>query len=288
MRNILIIEAGSTGKNLIQDIINRNYNPVVMELKKVSDSDEAELYNGLVKSCYDFIEADFDLIHEKDTYEETLERVRKLDPKIILPASELGVIMATRLSNDLNLMCNSIENLDAMTLKDEMQNRLAENNLRHIKGKVITSVEEASEYYDMEGFNEVVVKPKIGASSVGVKICSNKEEMMSAVSELLNHHGFFGHALNELVIQERIKGDEYIINTVTHNGIHRVTTIWKYNKISTSEGDHIYNYMNSIDELGLGQSELVEYAYAVADAMRIQYGPIHGEYMVDENGPVHI
>ena len=46
--------------------------------------------------------------------------------------------------------------------------------------------------------------------------------------------------------------------------------------------------MNSIDELGLGQSELVEYAYAVADAMGIQYGPIHGEYMVDENGPVLI
>ena len=33
---------------------------------------------------------------------------------------------------------------------------------------------------------------------------------------------------------------------------------------------------------------MVEYAYKVADALEIQYGPVHGEYMIDENGPVLI
>ena len=288
MRNIIIVEADSTGRNLVQDIINRNYNPVVLELKQRSDSDEAKSFKEALKSSYDYIQADFELIHEKDTYEETVEMIKKLDPKIIIPGSESGVIMATKLSNDLNLIGNPIENLDAMTLKNEMQNRLAENNLRHIKGKAVTSIAEAIEYYDKENFTEVVVKPKIGAASVGVKICSNKEEMINAVNELLNHHGFFGHLLNEAVIQERIKGDEYIVNTVSHEGVHRVTTIWKYNKITTPEGGHIYDYMETIDELGLGESRIVEYAYDVADAIGIQYGPVHGEYMVDENGPVLI
>ena len=64
--------------------------------------------------------------------------------------------------------------------------------------------------------------------------------------------------------------------------------MWKYGKITTPEGGHIYKYMDSIDELGLGESAIVEYAYDVADALGIQYGPIHGEYMVDENGPVLI
>ena len=40
--------------------------------------------------------------------------------------------------------------------------------------------------------------------------------------------------------------------------------------------------------MGIGESELVEYAYNVADALGIQYGPVHGEYMVDEDGPVLI
>ena len=33
---------------------------------------------------------------------------------------------------------------------------------------------------------------------------------------------------------------------------------------------------------------MVEYAYKVADALEIQYGPVHGEYMIDEKGPVLI
>ena len=33
---------------------------------------------------------------------------------------------------------------------------------------------------------------------------------------------------------------------------------------------------------------MVEYAYAVANALGLKYGPIHGEYMIDEDGPVLI
>jgi hypothetical protein len=33
---------------------------------------------------------------------------------------------------------------------------------------------------------------------------------------------------------------------------------------------------------------MVEYAYDVAKAIGIQYGPVHGEYMIDEKGPVLI
>ena len=33
---------------------------------------------------------------------------------------------------------------------------------------------------------------------------------------------------------------------------------------------------------------MVEYAYQVADAIGIQYGPVHGEYMIDEDGSVLI
>ncbi|WP_304045146.1 hypothetical protein [Methanobrevibacter gottschalkii] len=48
--------------------------------------------------------------------------VRQYDPLLILPGTEKGVVLATRLAYDLNLKGNSIENIDAMTLKNEMQN----------------------------------------------------------------------------------------------------------------------------------------------------------------------
>ncbi|MBQ6629672.1 MAG: ATP-grasp domain-containing protein [Methanobrevibacter sp.] len=288
MRNIIIVQCMSTGKNYVQDIIDRNYNPIILEMKAFGDSEEALAYHEEVKAEYDLIENEFDLIYEKDTYEETLEMVREYNPLLIVAGTEDGVILATRLANDLDLLCNPIENIDALTLKDEMQNKLAENGIRSIKGKVVRSVEEAIEYYDEEGFHGVVVKPVYSAASVGVRLCSNRQEMIEAVKEVFNLTGVYGNDLNELVIQERINGQEYVVNTVSCEGVHRVTMIWKYNKIKTAEGGNIYDYDETINELGIGEAELVEYAYDVADALGVKYGPVHGEYMIDEKGPVLI
>lgn len=288
MRNIIIVQCMSTGKNYVQDIIDRNCNPIILEMRPFGDTDVAVAYLDEVRAEYDLIDNEFDLIYEKDTYEETLEMVREYDPLVIVPGTEDGVRLATKLANDLNLLCNPIENIDALTLKDEMHKRLAENGLRSIKGKLIRSLEEAIEFYDSENLTGVVVKPQYGAASVGVRLCSNRQEMIDAVNEVFTLTGVYGNEMTELVIQERIMGQEYVVNLVSCNGVHRVTTIWKYNKVKTVEGGNIYNYSETVNELGIGEAELVEYAYDVADALGIKYGPVHAEYMIDEKGPVLI
>ena len=242
----------------------------------------------LVNNSLKHIDVDFELLEEKDTYDETLEMIREYDPLLVVPGSELGVRLATKLSNDLGLLSNPIENLDAMTLKNKMQEKIAEAGLRHIRGRVVKSVEEAIEFYDESGFTEVVVKPIIGAGSVGVRICLNKDEMIDSIKKMLNEVNIFGNKITEMVVQERIKGEEYFVNTVSCNGDHRVTLMWKYTKVKTEEGGYIYDSICTINELGLGEAEIVDYAYDVADALGIRYGAVHGEYMVDEKGPVLI
>ena len=64
--------------------------------------------------------------------------------------------------------------------------------------------------------------------------------------------------------------------------------MWKYEKVKTSEGAIVYDTINSVNSLNLGEAEMIEYAYDVARAIGIEYGPVHGEYMLDENGPVLI
>ena len=288
MRNIIIVECFSTGKNYIKDIIDRNYKPIVLEVKSYDDSTESKRYQNAVKQCYESIGEDFELIHEKGTYEETLKLVKEYDPLLVIPGSEKGVILATKLSNDLGLLGNSIENLDAMTLKDKMHERLAENNLHHIRGKAIESVEDAIDFYDSANLKKVVVKPIYSASSVGVRLCNDKNEMIKAIDEVFKIKGVYGNDINKILIQEMIEGDEYIVNTASCNGIHRITSIYKYKKQKTPEGGMIYDYDEVIMELDIGETELVEYAYDVADAIGIKYGPVHGEYMIDENGPVLI
>ena len=288
MKNIIVVECFSTGKNYIKDIIDRNYNPVVLEVKSVGDSFEGRRYQKGLEQCYESIDNNFELIHEKDSYEETLEMVKEYDPVLVIPGSEKGVILATKLSNDLNLLGNPIENIGAMTLKDEMHERLAENNLRSIRGQVIKSTEEAIDYYDREALKKVVVKPVYSASSVGVRLCNNKTEMILAIEEVFSQKGVYGNDLDKLLIQEQIEGQEYVVNTVSCDGIHRVTSIWKYKKEKTPEGGNIYDYDEAIVELDMGETDLVEYAYDVLDALGIKYCSVHGEYMIDENGPVLI
>ena len=287
MRNIIVVECISTGKNYIGDIVNRGYNPIVLHLKD-SDTEDGKKFGQHVLEEYSRIPYDFDMIYEKDTFEETLEEVRKVNPILIVPGNERGVVLAAKLSHELGLLGNSIENLDAMTLKNEMHKRLAQRGLRSIKGKVIHSLDEALEFYDSENLGEVVIKPTYSAGSASVRICLNRNEMIESINQLFDEVNYYGDELEELLIQERINGIEYIVNTVTHKGIHRVTLVWKYNKVKTSEGAIVYDSCETVNELSLGEAEMVEYAYKVADALEIQYGPVHGEYMIDEKGPVLI
>ena len=287
MESIIVVDCLSTGKNFIEDIINRGYNPVVLELKDV-DTELGKIDGEHIREGYNSIPYEFDIIYEKDTFEETLEEVQKIKPLLIVPGNERGVILATKLAHELGIMGNSIENLDAMTLKNEMHNRLAQRGLRSIKGQVVHNVDEALEFYDRENLNEVVVKPVYSAGSTGVRICESREELIDSIENLFCSFNCYGEKIDELLIQERIKGTEYIVNTVSHKGIHRVTLVWKYNKVKTSEGAMVYDSCETVNELSIGEAEMIEYAYKVADALEIQYGPIHGEYMIDDNGPVLI
>lgn len=53
-----------------------------------------------MQSNYERIEYKYDLIFEQDSYEETLEMVRKLNPLLIVAGNERRVILTSRLSND--------------------------------------------------------------------------------------------------------------------------------------------------------------------------------------------
>jgi len=194
----MVVDCVSSGVNYIEDIVNRGYNPIILELQS-GDMDE-EAYKLKVQSNYDRIKYDYELFYEQDTYAETLEMVRKLNPLLVLPGSEHGVILATKLSNDLGLLGTHIDNLEAMTLKDKMHERLKEAGLRYIRGKVVSSIDEAIEFYDAESLKEVVIKPIYSAGSVSVRICLNKQEMISSLEELFNKENYYGGKNTELLV----------------------------------------------------------------------------------------
>lgn len=281
MRNIIIIEAVSTGYNLVEDAVRRGYRPVVMELP--GDSKEIDEYRH---KFYRILYHKPEIIKASYEYEETLSMVKKYDPLIIVPGFEGAVELATRLSEDLGLIGNPYSNISAMTRKDGMHEALKNAGLRYIKGKTVTNADEAEAFCKENGLQTAVVKPVRSASSQGLFLCDNTDEVRNAVNTLLKSIDIFGKPITRVLIQERITGTEYVVNTASSNGLHKVNSITRYHKTRTSEGGYIYDWEENVMVLEDEHRKLVDYALKVADAIGFKYGVIHGEYYIDDKGPI--
>ena len=288
MRKIVVVEAVSTGANYIADIIKRGYEPVNLELILDPNS---KFYKELLffrESAREKYPCNPVTIEECANYEETLEKVRELDPVLVIPGSEFGVELATRLADDLGLPGNPYKNIDMYIKKSAMHAALINAGVRGIRGRLVKTYEEACEFMKEIGSENIVVKPTRSAASQGIKLCQSAAEVKEGFDAIKGKENLYGKIVDEVLIQERIFGTEYVVNTMSRDGRHKVLSIWKYSKVKTDEGGNIYNYMESVDKLEIGHSELVEYAFSVLDALGIKDGPVHGEYMIDKDGPVLI
>ena len=287
-RNIVICEYISTGINYIEDVRARGYNPILLDGAYVGTPDEVQLIRDMRDHIKSKLGDGITIIPESADYNELLMKVKAYDPVLVIAGSEFGVELATRLGSDLGLRSNSADRIKAMTEKDSMHKALRAHGIRHIRGKVVGSEEEALQWYEELGVDDVVVKRVRGAGTQGVYICCGKQEMLDAVRKSFSNTVRRDGSDVAILIQERIKGTEYIVNTVSCNGKHRVTSIWVYDKIKLPNGTNAYNNATTVSRLSVSHSRLVRYAFQVADAIGVKYGPIHGEYMVDEKGPVLI
>ena len=287
-RNIIICEYISTGVNYIEDVRARGYNPILLDGTYIASPEEVQLWRDIREQVKARLGDGLTIIPETPDYDELLKKVRSYDPLLVLPGSEFGVELATRLASDLGLKGNSADRIKAMTEKDSMHQALKDHGLRYIRGKVVSNEKDALTWYEELGVDDVVVKRVRGAGTQGVYLCSGRQEMIAAVRESFSNTAKSGSSDVAILIQERIKGTEYIVNTVSCNGKHRVNSVWVYDKIKLPNGTNAYNNSPCVPRLQVGHSRLIRYAFQVADAIGVKYGPIHGEYIIDEKGPVLI
>lgn len=283
---IVIVEIVSTGFNYVEDVIARGYQPVVVEaLYPGTEEDRAQFLEGQEIARQRLPEGTPCIRANKD-YDIILEQVRKYNPIVVVAGSEYGVELATRLGSDLGLPSNPWSIIGKMTRKDEMQQALADYGIRYIRGRVVRSEAEAEAFYKELGTKNTVIKRVRSAATLGLHLCNGLEELMDAVRTELAVSASDEH-VGDILMQERIIGKEYIVNTVSCAGKHRLVSMCFYDKLQMN-GSNIYNYMETVTRLDVGESAIVRYAYDVLDAIGIQYGPVHGEFMVDEKGPVLI
>lgn len=283
--NIIIIDAVSTASNYIHDARELGYNPICLEL--LVDKNDDEMFRRLYDKQYLLISEELpETIQAAETYEETLEKVKRLNPILIIPGRDDAIEWATKMAYDLGLPGNNPKNIKKMIDKQYMHEALKDSNLRYIKSKVINSFDEAEEFISQLDKSQVVIKPSFSTSTKGVCICKNDDEVKNAIA--YNENLFSNKRNVNILIQEYIGGEEYIIDSVCCKGYNRVIAAFHYKKIIIENRGAIYDYAESIDETDPHFRELQEYNDKVLSAIGIDYGVTHAEYKIDENGPVLI
>lgn len=265
--------------------------------------------------------------------------LKGLDRELIavLAGTETGVELADKLSELLGLPTNGSLHSEARRNKFVMGETIRSYGVDAVLQLRATSWNEIQEWvieqFKLDKFNyneqtiKVIVKPLDSAGSDGVTLCKNLIEVKLAYEKILGKINGLGLTNSEVLVQEYLEGEEYVVDMVSCNGYHKCVAVWLYDRRPVNgagfvcfgqriiisdedDDDFVHDYVGELDAspetCNVDSSifydeekksphstrvrELVKYMKNVLDALGIRYGPAHGEvkWCPRRNAPILI
>lgn len=214
-----------------------------------------------------------------------VEQLAAQQPAAVLTGSEFGVELADRLATALGLPGNDPEYSSARRDKALMAEQVAAAGQPVAEQLRSASSQQAIAWFQARGGRPVVAKPLDSAGSDNVFICYDVEQLQHAATYILGSTNLMMCNNHALLLQEYLEGDEYIINSVSHEGQHWITDVWKSSKTLSADGRKIYDREHLLPADAVELDVLIEYVEAVLDALAIAHGPAHTEVILTERGP---
>ncbi|GHH39517.1 ATP-grasp domain-containing protein [Streptomyces candidus] len=205
-------------------------------------------------------------------------------PEAVICGSEPGVEAFDALAAHWGLRPNSGSSL-ARRDKFLMQHRLRDAGLRHISHHKAADLDSALKWCAGSGLTQFVVKPVKSFATDGVFFCSTPDEVRAACQNLFRRADFSGEDITEVLVQERVIGPEFVVDSVSLDGDHFVVDMFRYTKENV-EGNPVYRAMKGVDVAA--HPDLVAYVEKALTALGIENGPAHSELILTEDGPVLI
>jgi hypothetical protein len=272
---VVIVDAYSPTRRLAPVFIQQGYRCARVQ----STPEIPDIYKGSF-SLDDYCE---NIIHQGDLAL-TLQKVASLNPVAVIAGGEIGVELADILSERLGLASNGTELSAARRHKYTMIERLRSAGLRATRQCLPADSDELRHWHQKTD-GRIVVKPVRSAAGEGVHFCDTPEASCAALQAIVGKKNIFSEINQEVVAQEYLCGTEYVVNTVSCQGKHRVTDIWKTTRVSVNKFLDMGDSIQMMPRQGEVQDILVSYALQVLDAMNIQYGPGHMEIKMCDDGP---
>ncbi|MFF4397102.1 ATP-grasp domain-containing protein [Streptomyces sp. NPDC001480] len=205
-------------------------------------------------------------------------------PIAVIAGAEQGVELADALCEATGLPGNGTALSHARRTKDVQTRTVAAAGLPTARQLTVENAAQLEAWHARLG-GRVVVKPVRSARNDGVSVCDSPAESVAAYGRVSSAVNAFGLRNEGVVAQEYLSGTEFVVNTVSRDGRHRVTDTWRYQKIDVNGVRDRINGILSLPPSDPRWSRLREYAFSVLDALGIAHGPAHLEIIMTSAGP---
>ncbi|MDQ2994605.1 MAG: diiron oxygenase [Pseudomonadota bacterium] len=283
MKYCIIVDGYSAGKQLTRELVKMGYKCIHIQS------------NPLIKKTY--------ALHEVQYYEASLSFLGSIAELIneirivtnagtiecVISGSEPGVELADLLSEALKLTTTNGTKLSkARRNKYEMRKALAAADLATPVFFESGDLNEIIEWVSHSTSYPVVAKPLNSACTDGVAICNNSEELQNAYHAIMGKVNIMGNKNEKMLVEAFVVGNEYVVNSVSCNGHHKLVDIWAYRKKYIQGKTYIYDREELVDMNSAEYRDMINYVHKSLDALGIKFGPSHAEVMLTSNGPVLI
>lgn len=281
---VVISEGASSARLYLTEIRKRGYTPIVVYPPRGGDMKDDRFLQEFIKT----VGSDAIILHADDySYEDLVKKLKEYSVKAVVAGAEYGVRYADRLARDLSVNGNNPDTTYMRCTKKGMFEGLKKRGIRCIATATVTCDEDIDRFWDENDIDVAFMKYNEGASSTNNRVCYSRQEAKDHYNKIAGDVNLFGNKV-EVLIQEYIRGTEYVVNTVSCRGHHIVTDVWDYLMADNGDSNIIYRWASVIDTSSPELTALKEYALKVVDALGFEYGPCHGEYFIDRKGPVLI
>lgn len=277
VRNCIIVDGFSTGRFLPAELWKYDCSTIhVLSSKKISP---------FFQSSYFPEQFEKEFVFAENCNSETLAQ---FDPEFVIAGSEPGVYLADRITHDLGLRGNSFEQSSARRDKQALAAALKKAGLRCIEGIKSRDVAEICAWRRRNSFEELVLKPVDSGGTEDVYFCKSDLDIVAAAKKILGKWNVTGSFNEQLLAQERIRGNQYTVNAICCLGQFYVGEVWSYETVEVRNAGSICSHEWFFDGCDATSLMLSEYLSQVATAIGIVEGPIHAEIIVDAKGPVAV
>lgn len=226
---------------------------------------------------------------DKNLYsaDEIKDKLGSNDVFAVLCGAETGVYCTEALADYFGVPGNDVHHTNWRRSKIDMQKRLEINGLKHIKTIKITR--EMKDFPIFSSPTGYVLKPNESCLTDDVLFFKNSDDLKQHIKEIdWNRTNAVGQKNTSFLLQERLIGDEYVVDLVSFKGVTKVCSLCRYRKGTHNNSHFVYEALEVLDLTTKDYAPLLSYAVDCIKAVAIEYGPAHLELIWTKTGPVMV